>query len=169
VKYKKTKNRGMTIPELILAIFMLTAFTGITVMVTQYTSRFFQPLEEESISSNKELKDQLNNHFQINEAFDSIIEILSQPGIDKNTILNLKCTGSPSLEWGNIPSIDTIPIPKSYKICVKSTSLLESDYSKLLDSEGKPGIYILYSKPENGVSVNAIPVRRIFCRPKPFC
>ena len=159
----------MTIPELVLAIFMLTAFTGITVMVTQYTSRFFQPLDEESISSNKELKDQLNDHFQINKAFDSIIKILSQPGIDKNTIINLKCTASPSLEWDNIPSIDTITIPKSYKICVKSTSLLESDYSKMLDSEGKPGIYILYTKPENGVSVNAIPVRRIFCRPKPFC
>ncbi len=169
MKYKKIKSKGMTIPELVLAIFMLTAFTGITVMVTQYTSRFFQPLDEESISSSKELKDQLNDHFQINKAFDSIIKILSQPGIDKNTIINLKCTASPSLEWGNIPSIDTITIPKSYKICVKSTSLLESDYSKMLDSEGKPGIYILYSKPENGVSVNAIPVRRIFCRPKPFC
>jgi len=169
VKYKKIKNKGMTIPELVLAIFMLTAFTGITVMVTQYTSRFFQPLDEESISSNKELKDQLNDHFQINKAFDSIIKILSQPGIDKNTIINLRCTASPSLEWDNIPSIDTITIPKSYKICVKSTSLVESDYSKMLNSEGKPGIYILYTKPENGVSVNAIPVRRIFCRPKPFC
>ena len=36
-------------------------------------------------------------------------------------------------------------------------------------AEGKPGIYILYSKPENGVSVNSTPIRRIFCRPKPFC
>ena len=110
----------------------------------------------------------LNNHSQINSAFDSIIEILAEPGVDKNFILNLKCTALPSLEWG-IPSIDTEAIPKSYKICIKPTTLSESNYTQLANSEGRPGIYILYSKPENGVSVNATPVRRIFCRPKPFC
>ena len=172
MKYQKINNDGMTLPELILAVLMLTAFTGITVMVTAYTSRFFQPLNEEAkeeyISSNKELSDKLNDHNQINKALDSVIEILSEPGIDRSFILNLKCTSLPSLEW-NIPSIDTEAIPKSYKICIKSTTLSESNYSQLANAEGKPGIYILYSKPENGVSVNATPLRRIFCRPKPFC
>ena len=172
MNYRKVNNEGMTLPELILAILMLTAFTGVTVMVTQYTARFFQPLNEEAkeeyISSNKELSDMLNDHSQINSTFDSIIDILSEPGIDKNFILNLKCTSLPSLEWG-IPSIDTKAIPKSYKICIKPTSLSESNYTQLANAEGKPGIYILFSKPENGVSVNATPVRRIFCRPKPFC
>ena len=109
----------------------------------------------------------LNDHAQINKTIDSIIEIFSEPGIDKSFITNLKCTSLPSLEW-NIPSIDTKAIPKSYKICIKSTSLSESNYSELSNG-GKPGIYILYSKPENGISVNATHVRRIFCRPKPFC
>ena len=172
MNYRKVNNEGMTLPELILAILMLTAFTGVTVMVTQFSSRFFQPLnkeaKEEYITSNKELSDMLNYHSQINSTFDSIIEILSEPGIDKNFILNLKCTSLPSLEWG-IPSIDTEAIPKSYKICIKPTTLSESNYSQLASAEGKPGIYILYSKPENGVSVNATPLRRIFCRPKPFC
>ena len=169
---RKVNNKGMTRPELVLAILMLTAFTAVTVMVTQFTSRFFQPLNEEAkeefISSNKELSDILNDHSQINSAFDSIIEILSEPGINKDFILSLKCTSLPSLEW-SIPSIDTKAIPKSYKICLKSTFLTESSYSRLSSGEGKPGIYILYSKPDNGVSVNAIPIRRIFCRPKPFC
>ena len=172
MKYKKNNNQGMSLPELILAVLMLTAFTGITVMVTEFTSRFFQPLneeaKEENISSNKEPSDMLNDHSLINNTFDSIIEILSEPGIDKNFILNLKCTSLPSLEWG-IPSIDTKAIPKSYKICIKPTTLSESDYLQLANAEGKPGIYILYSKPDQGVSVNATPVRRIFCRPKPFC
>ena len=78
---EKIKNEGMTLPELVLAVLMLTAFTGITVMVTTFTSRFFQPLNEEAkeeyISSNKEFRDKLNDHSQINNAFDSIIEILS--------------------------------------------------------------------------------------------
>ena len=172
MNYQKVNNKGMTLPELVLAILMLTAFTGVTVLVTQFTSRFFQPLNEEAkeefITSNKELSDILNDHSQINSAFDSIIEILSEPGIDRNFILNLECTSLPSLEWG-IPSIDTKAIPKSYKICIKPTSLAESNYQQLANAEGKPGIYILFSKPENGVSVNATPVRRIFCRPKPFC
>ena len=172
MKNKKNFNLGMTLPELVLALLMLTAFTGITVMVVEYTSRFFQPLNEEAkeeyISSNKELKDMLNDHSQINNSFDSIIEILSEPGISKDFILNLSCTALPSLEWG-IPSIDTKAIPKSYRVCIKPTSLSESNYSELSNSKGKPGIYILYSKPENGVSVNATPIRRIFCRPKPFC
>ena len=172
MSYRKVNNEGMTLPELVLAILMLTAFTAVTVMVTQFTARFFQPLNEEAkeeyISSEKELSDMLNDHSQINSTFDSIIEILSEPGIDKNFILNLKCTSLPSLEWG-IPSINNEAVPKSYKICIKPTTLSESNYSQLASAEGKPGIYILYSKPENGVSVNATPVRRIFCRPKPFC
>ena len=172
MNHKKINSEGMTIPELVLAVLMLTAFAGITVMVTEFTARFFQPLndeaKEEYISSEKELSDQLNDHIQINKTIDSIIEILSEPGIDKNFILNLECTSLPSLEW-NIPSIDTKAIPKSYKICIKPTILSESNYSQLANGEGKPGIYILYAKPENRVSVNATPVRRIFCRPKPFC
>ena len=172
MKNQKINNKGMSLPELILAVLMLTAFTGITVMVTEFTSRFFQPLNEEAkeeyISPDKELSDVLNDHSLINNTFDSIIEILSEPGINKNFILNLKCTSLPALEW-EIPSIDSEAVPKSYKICIKPTTLSESNYSQLANAKGKPGIYILYSKPEQGVSVNAIPVRRIFCRPKPFC
>ena len=44
----KVNNEGMTLPELVLAFLMLTAFTAITVMVTEFTSRFFQPLNEEA-------------------------------------------------------------------------------------------------------------------------
>ena len=172
MNHKKINSEGMTMPELVLAVLMLTAFTGITVMVTEFTARFFQPLNEEAkeeyISSEKELSDQLNDHIQINKTIDSIIEILSEPGIDKSFIVNLECTSLPSLEW-NIPSIDTKAIPKSYKICIKPSSLSESNYNQLANAEGKPGIYILYSKPDQGISVNATPVRRIFCRPKPFC
>ena len=68
---KKFKNKGMTLPELVLAIMMLTSFTAITIMVTEFTSRFFQPLnegvKEEYISSNNELSDMLNDHSQINK------------------------------------------------------------------------------------------------------
>ena len=90
MNYLKVNNEGMTLPELILAILMLTAFTGVTVMVTQFTARFFQPLnpeaKEENIPSNQEPSDMLNDYSLINNSIDSIIEILSEPGIDKNFI-----------------------------------------------------------------------------------
>ena len=168
MKIKKNYNQGMSIPELILAMFMLIAFTGFTVVFVEYTSKFFQPLKEET----NELEDILNVHARINNAFDSIIEILSEPGIKKITIQDLECEfGEEIPEKWNIPSIDTNSIPKSYKICIDSTNLAEASYSDLINKkkDAKPGIYILYSKPDGGVSVNATPVRRIFCRPKPFC
>ncbi len=170
---KKIKNNGMTLPELVLATLMLTAFTSITVMVSQFTSGFFQPLNVED----KDLKyDWLNDNSKINKAFDSIIEYLSQPGIEMNTVLDLandpekQCVTLPKTEWG-IPTLGSDAIPRSYKICIKPSSLTESNYLDLIknDGKGKPGIYILYSKPVSGVTVNAIPIRRIFCRPKPFC
>jgi len=158
-------DKGLTLPELVLAVLMLTAFTGVTVMVTGFTSRFFKPL---NVESEKEFTDVLNVNNKINKTIDSIIEIFSEPGIDRNFISDLECTSLPSSEW-NIPSIDNDAVPQSYKICIKPTILSESSITELSNSGGKPGIYILYSKPDDGVTVNAIPVRRIFCRPKPFC
>ena len=40
---------------------------------------------------------------------------------------------------------------------------------KLKELDTKPGIYIIYARPLEGITYNALPVRRIFCRPKPFC
>ena len=175
----KTNNEAMTLPELVLAVFMLTAFTGVSVMVTTYTSKFFQSLEgvneQGNISSNSNLKDIIQDHKEINYAFDSIIETLSQPGINKQFISNLekKCTTRPWDDW-SINSIDKekdengiIKTLETYEICIKS-SMVESNYQGLVNG-GKPGIYILYAKPIIQSSVNALPVRRIFCRPKPFC
>ena len=158
MKLKRINNEGMTLPELIVAGMMLTAFTGIAVMVTQYTARFFRPSNE---------MDVVQDFALINNIFDSIIEILSEPGINKNDILDFECTNSPSSTWA-IPSIDDASIPISYEICVEPTSLPESEYSELV-SDGRPGIYILYSKIVNKQSTSIMPVRRIFCRPKPFC
>jgi len=175
---KIKKGEGMTIPELIMATLMLTAFTGVFIVVARFTANFLQPInldgernfelaKDNSIKENV-MPDILNDHFQINLAIDSIISTLSQPAIDKNFILNLKCTTFPHLDW-KIPSINEKAIPKNYSICIKPTLLPESSYTDLNALKGKPGIYIIYSKPNNGITYNSAPVRRIFCRPKPFC
>ena len=159
MKSKQKNNEGMTFPELILAFLMLTAFTGVTVIVTQYTSTFLKKVNDNS--------DVMNDFVQLNFAFDSIIEILSEPGIDKNTISDFTCTNEPSTDW-TIPSVDDKAIPDSYKICLDEI-LFEDDLQQLVsDEDANPGIYILYSKIKKQ-SISTIPVRRIFCRPKPFC
>jgi len=175
---KISKNQGMTLPELVMAIIMLTAFTGVFVIVARFTANFLQPInvdgernfefaKENSIKEN-EMNDLLNDHFQINVAFDSIVSILSQPGVERAFLLKLKCTSLPYIDW-KIPSINEKAIPKNYSVCIKPTLLPESSYMDLNALKGRPGIYIIYSKPNNGITYNSTPVRRIFCRPKPFC
>ena len=175
---KIKKDEGMTIPELVMATLMLTAFTGVFVLVSRFTANFLQPinldgernfeLAKDNLIIENEMPDILNDHFKINVAIDSIISTLTEPGIDKSFILKLKCTSLPHTEW-KIPAINEKAIPRNYSICIKPTLLPESSYMDLNALKGKPGIYIIYSKPNNGITYNSTPVRRIFCRPKPFC
>ena len=149
---------------------MLSAFTGVGAVVMQFTAQFFQP-----IYSEKEPRVVLNDQMKLGKSIDSIIEIISQPGITKNDIkkiISKGCTSLPSVEW-NLP-LSTEEIPNIYKICLQAIAdekFIEDDESKLIESgkNGNPGIYIIYASPINGVNYNATPIRRIFCRPRPFC
>ncbi len=168
---KKIENKGMTTPELVLAIMMLSAFTGVFVLVTQFIASFFQPLNEEAkeefIKAEKDLTDVLADHILINKTIDNVIEIFSQSGIDRGYLTTLNCTSIPKMEW-KIKSLDD-DFPKTYQLCIE-TAFPESSYQNLQkDRTYRPGIYILYAKPNSGITFNSLPVRRIFCRPKPFC
>ena len=59
MKIKIRNNQGMTTPEFILATMMLSAFTAVFVLVSQFIASFFQPLNEEAredyIKAEKEL------------------------------------------------------------------------------------------------------------------
>ena len=166
----RIKNRGMTSPELILAIMMLSTFTAVFVLVTQFIASFFQPLnyeaKEEFIKAEKKLTDVLADHLIINNTIDNIIEIFSQPGIDRGYLTSLPCTSLPKQEW-KIPSLKS-NFPNTYEICIQ-TAFPENSYQMLQKRESRPGIYILYAKPLSGIKFNSLPLRRIFCRPKPFC
>ena len=72
----------------------------------------------------------------------------------------------------DLPGKEKQSIPEGYKMCLIPTSLTESSIEDLVsgDKDAKPGIYILYaSPPSDKISINALPVRRLFCRPKPYC
>ena len=166
----RIKNRGMTSPELILAVMLLSTFTGVFVLVTEFISGFFQPLndeaKEEFIKAEKDLTDVLQDHLTINKTIDKIIDLFSQPGIDRSYFFSLPCTSLPKEEW-DIQSLES-NFPINYELCIEP-AFPEKSYQTLQKLEERPGIYILYAKPISGITFNSLPVRRIFCRPKPFC
>ena len=80
--YSATQCSGMTLLETLVAIMMLTVFTGVVAMVMQFTLRFFA-LAESGVK-NQEFKVSngvLIDHQQIYIAMDALVDLLSQPGI----------------------------------------------------------------------------------------
>ena len=77
------KNNGMTLPELVLAMIMLSSFTALFVVVSQFTSKFFQKNLRADIESNVfQENDILNVQSNLYKNFDSLKLYLSQPGYD---------------------------------------------------------------------------------------
>ena len=97
---KFDRNKGMTIPELVMATLMLTAFMGVFVVVSKFTANFIRPinldgnldfeLAQEIDTSTNPMPDILNHHYKINLTIDSIISTLSQPGVSSKFIRNLE-------------------------------------------------------------------------------
>ena len=177
---KEIPKNGMTLIEMIFSIGMFSLFMSLFVVLAEFTSNFIN----KSNSTLQGSEGALIDHQVIQYNFDRLSDFLSQQGMSYNEINQIItnkekiCTYDPSLTW-EIPGEKFI-IPTGYKICLRSTSLTEpkdqtnslgqiihSSTKKLLDGE-KPGIYILQALPEE-ITPSSLPIRRIFCRPKPFC
>ena len=62
-----------------------------------------------------------------------------------------------------------VSLPPGYRLCLWKTTALESSLTDLDDVDvAKPGIYLLQALPER-LSSSSLPVRRLFCRPRPYC
>ena len=176
-KYLSNRN-GMTLPEVIVALLMMTTFTSLFAVVMQFIARFYEGDEKRTVVYQQGF---MLNESVINLAFDRWSRILSQPGYSQEDILELAsknggCTSLPASLW-NIPGIEEQSLPKGYIYCIKQASKMEESIQKDLysaENDAKSGIYMLFAKPvdTNGrlnVSKEHIPVRRLFCRPKPYC
>ncbi len=169
------KNKGMTLPELILAIVMMGTFTALYAVVSQFTSKFFQKnLRVDTETNTYQENDILNAQSNLYKNFDSLKLYLSQPGYNNSFFTTLSstpaCSDDPQNDW-NIPSSYEIKVPIDNKICLQQL-IPESPFQDFVKDSFKPGIYILYSLPKvdnNELTFNKIPVRTIFCRPRPFC
>ena len=88
-KSLKCKCSGMTALETLLAIGMLSVFTGVVVMVMQFTFSFFNEAESGDKNEFEVFNGVLIDHQEIHSAMDSLIELLSQPGITRDRLLGL--------------------------------------------------------------------------------
>ena len=169
---KKYENAGMTLLETLLAISMLTVFTGVVAMVMQFTLKFWEEAESGQPSTSSGVSNGvLIDHQQLHIAMDALVEVLVQPGVDlagsshpQSEMPGLACTDNPVKDWGLTDFMDEnkvkLLLPYGYRLCLWRTAKLENN--------SNPGIYLLQALPMQ-LSSSSLPVRRFFCRPRPYC
>ena len=93
----KQQCSGMTALETLLAIGMLSVFTGVVVMVMQFTLSFFKESESGAKNEYEVFNGVLIDHQELYIAMDSLVELLSQPGISRDRLFaQERCpTGNP--------------------------------------------------------------------------
>jgi len=187
---------GMSVLELLLAITMLMVFTGVIAAVMEVTFRFIGEAEcPVDVSGARRCNDEntedvangvLIDRQRIELLFDQLEMVLVQPGIHHSRIGLISgsldsppsevCTPEASTDvWtANIPEIPSLAFPRGYHVCLWRLGGLdqkEASMKNLLDptkSSATPGLYVLQALPTQ-LNASTLPVRRLFCRPRPFC
>ena len=165
---------------------MLVVFTGVVVLVVEFTNRFFVDAEggeREDASGNPVWgKGVVVEHAEIQIVMDRLVEVLSQAGLSPqvkrfssaySSTTPSTCVGP--VEFGDVAlkpyfaadiaaawdlPIPAIRLPRGYSLCLWSTNPPETASS--------PGIYVLQAIPDK-LSASKLPTRRIFCRPRHLC
>ena len=176
LRSKKPEQLGMTLPEMIVAMAMLVVFTGVVVLVMQFTLRFFAESESGEQNEFEVSNGVLIDHQEIQMAMDSLVEVLSQPGFNVDAIaltlddpevdLAQDCESNPVSSWG-LP-MPKVSLPSGYRMCLWKTSEEEKQSKANNVLTVTPGIYLLQALPER-LNPASLPARRLFCRPRPFC
>ena len=170
---RRPESLGMTLVEVVIAMSFLVVFGAIFVSTMSFLVRFFGEVDGQVASSQGLFVD----HYKLQVSMDQITDVLSQPGLSLDDLQRIEkkgCAYDPmagSLDsdeggWG-LPG-KSPDSPQHYKFCLFSTPLAESSIESLINSASKPGIYVIQAVPDE-LSIAALPVRRIFCRPRPFC
>lgn len=164
---------GMTLLELLIAVIMLMSFTGVVVMVMEFSLSFLMETDLTKIEMDDpdvNVNGVLIDHVDAQWSMDKLIKVLSQPGISRKDIVAMTETCSMNLgeDWNNM--LADISPPSRYKFCLSSTTKKEGEWVDLLnDDEPEVGVYLLQALPKDKIDASRLPVRRLFCRPRPFC
>ena len=174
------KNDGMSLVEAMISILLASIFMSIYAIVVEVIGKFTPSISNKTNESEGLVID----HHKLQITLDQYARVLEQPGITKekineiissqNTNLPQGCSLNPSNDWdvpiqfNAIQNTNWQPSSAGYAICLFSSGISESNLPELINNVGKPGIYILMGLPQT-ISINSLPIRRLFCRPRPFC
>ena len=180
---------GMSVLELLLAITMLMVFTGVVAVVMEVTLRFMGEAEcSVDVSGVRRCNDEntqdvangvLIDRQRIEMLFDQMETVLVQPGIHRSRIRSISgdkaCTPTPSISpWvAKVPELPSLTLPRGYHVClwpIGGPALEEAPMVELVgsNSSAMPGLYVLQALPTE-LNASTLPVRRLICRPIPFC
>lgn len=183
--------------ELLLAVTMMMVFSGVVAVVMEVTLRLMGetecPVDVNGLplcnDENTENEDVANgvliDRQRIEALFDQLEQVLVQPGISFARIDSISgplsaspsdvCTPSASTSvWATsdkVPELPVLTFPRGYHLCLWTTGLKEASLKNLLNTdntEATPGLYVLQALPTE-LNASTLPVRRLICRPRPFC
>ena len=183
-------SSGMSVLELLLAITMMMVFSGVVVAVMEVTLRFMGEAEcpMDVVSGERRCNDEttedvangvLIDRQRIEMLFDQMETVLVQPGIHRSRIKSISgdkaCTPTPSISpWvAKVPELPSLMLPRGYHVClwpIGGPAFEEAPMVELLgsNSSAMPGLYVLQALPTE-LNASTLPVRRLICRPIPFC
>jgi hypothetical protein len=194
MKVDDRSSSGMSLLELLLAVAMVMVFTGVVAAVMEVTVRFMGdaecPVDLNGVSRcNDENTEDVANGAAIDQQrievlFDQLELALAQPGIHLSQIEEISgalgdlppqqaCTlEATTISWAaKVPELPVLSFPRGYHICLWRTGLREAsmeDLANRFNSSATPGLYVLQALPTK-LNASTLPVRRLFCRPRPFC
>ena len=180
-------SSGMTVLELLVSVTMLLVFTGVVAMVSGTLLRFLSPIVQGTGNGTFRSNGLLIDQMELRAIMQSLVSVLEQPGISRSQVLGLgngdrlaiaypqasdpdqACVVDPIRTW-NLPlAAGSVPsIPAGYRLCVWRTSIQEGTTQQLLTGGASPGVYVMQALPEQ-LTTSHLPIRLLFCRPKPFC
>jgi len=191
-----SSTSGMSVLEVLFAITMLMVFTGVVAAVMEVTLRFMGEAEcPVDVTGVRRCNDEntedvangvLIDRQQIEVLFDQLERVLVQPAIHRSRIELISgplgsspsqvCTPAASTsDWtANVPEIPSLTFPRGYHVCLwrlGESALVEASMQNLLNPTNRsatPGLYVLQALPTE-LNASALPVRRLICRPRPFC
>ena len=186
-------SSGMSVLELLLATTMLIVFTGVVAAVMEFTLRFMGesecPVDGSGLPRcNDQATEDVANGVLIERQrieflFDELEHVLVQPGIPRSRIEAISgVLGSPPSEvctpesstsyWtSDVPELPALDFPRGYHVCLWRLAGRESSMEELTDTtngSAMPGLYVLQALPSK-LNASTLPVRRLLCRPRPFC
>tara|TARA_Y100001968_G_scaffold316362_1_gene344105 strand:- start:431 stop:1018 length:588 start_codon:yes stop_codon:yes gene_type:complete len=183
-----SSTKGISLVEVLISTMLLSLLFTVYSGFVETANRFINATDLPGSSSSS--RDIFIDHHKLYIALDQYAEILSQPGISLDDINYIRdfqssnlpkgCSYSPNIEWSLPVPSQTIkddnwqPFNAGYAFCLKASSINESSLSDLIEQStgsslnAQPGIYFLLALP-NDISVNHLPIRKLFCRPHPFC